>query len=136
MSGVRKARTLAEREEKLAQREEKLAESEARRWGPDVLYHGRRIERRIMILELMAWAIERVETFPTRDQAEAFFAELREARQRTWGIRPWREIEDDEQFSEHVLDIAETFANSERVEEAWYPNRSHQPEGAEYAESR
>jgi hypothetical protein len=51
-------------------------------------------------------------------------------RRRTWGIRPWRGIEDDEQFRQHVLNIAETFANSETVEQAWYPNRTHQPEGA------
>jgi hypothetical protein len=38
---------------------------------------------------------------------------------------------DDEQFEEHVLNIAETFAYSTEVAEAWYPNRTHQPEGAE-----
>jgi hypothetical protein len=48
-----------------------------------VLYRGRPIERRIMILELMAWAVEQVETFATRDEADAFFKELRAVRERT-----------------------------------------------------
>jgi hypothetical protein len=41
--------------------------AEPKRWGPDVLYRGRSMERRIMLLEVMAWLIEHVETFRTRD---------------------------------------------------------------------
>jgi hypothetical protein len=136
---VRKSRTLADRQ---AKREaEREAERQANRWGPDVLYRGRLMERRIMLLELMAQAIERVETFPSREEAEAFFKELRATRERTWGARPWKGVKDeetgeldDERFRRHVLDIAETFANAESVKEAWYPHRAHQLEGAEYPE--
>jgi hypothetical protein len=80
-----------------------------------------------MILELMAWAVRHVETFQTKEEAQQFFKELRENREATRGIRPWRGIQDDERFCEHVLAITDTCANSNGPAEAMYPNRTHQP---------
>jgi len=127
---VKKARTLAEREKKRREAEAEQPSSET------TLYRRDPKERRVMILELRAWSVHQAELMHdtqlhTSGEAGDFRDELRATRERTWGIRPWRGIEDDDRFQQYVLDIAETFANANGVGEAWYPNRSHQLDGAE-----
>jgi len=105
-----RARTRAEREAK----RDRQTKSEA-----EVLYRRDKTERRVMILELMAWAVrkaERIHADP--EEARAFREELKRTRCETWGRRPWPKIEKDDRFRRYVLQIAETFSNSNGIEEA------------------
>jgi hypothetical protein len=110
-----------------ATRDELIA-SEPSSWGPISLYGKDMNARRIYFLELMAWAIHRVETFHTRSEATEFSKELKETREAVWGAHPWRAAaRSATAYLDHVRAMADVFAHAPSAEEALYPNREHQP---------
>jgi hypothetical protein len=57
--------------------------------------------RRVLLLELLAWAIVRAESFATKEEFVAFEEELREARTAIWGARPWSGAKEQDRFLAH-----------------------------------
>lgn len=96
-------------------------------WGPDRLYRRGRDGRRITFLELIAWAIVQAESCETRGEAEAFAEELKRTRKDVWGSRPWKDGTDDAAFRDHVLAMANVFANSDSRGGVSYPGRKTVP---------
>jgi uncharacterized protein YaeQ len=97
-------------------------------WSADALYRRGEEGRRVLLLELMAWAIHKCETFELTRDAHTFFNELQRTRKKTWGVRPWSGVTNsEERYLEHVRNMAEVFASSHGAEDAWYPNRVNQP---------
>lgn len=87
-------------------------------WTPADLYGRPLGNRRIMFLELVAWAIEQIEAPRTREAFEAFEQELQRARvENGWGSLPWPRATDPERFLTHVERLAEgfTIGNGEYV---------------------
>jgi hypothetical protein len=82
-----------------------------------------------MVLEMFAAEIFKVETFRTKDETEAFFKQLEEARIEHWGVHPWKPnpADDFEAFKRHLVAMASTFSESRSVEEARYDGRNPQP---------
>lgn len=63
------------------------------------------------MLELLAWAIYKAETIKTKEEFEAFEAELRDVRASHWGDRPWPGATDPEAFERHVIGLARAFTS-------------------------
>jgi hypothetical protein len=78
-------------------------------WSATDLYARSPENRRIMLLELMAWAIYQAETCGTRAEFAAFEQELREVRKQEWGKLPWFKAHDPARFLRHVENMAEEF---------------------------
>jgi hypothetical protein len=118
MTEVVRNRTRAER----AAREAREARAP---WVADKLYRRNTEYRRVMFLELLAWAICKLEGFETEQEAYAFFAELVRTREERWGDRPWpRAATDHDAYLRHVREIADVFATASSAADASYPNRN------------
>jgi hypothetical protein len=87
----------------------------------EALYERSAGNRRIMFLELVAWAIVQIEQQPP-EALSRFTGELEMSRRREWHEMPWPGAAKDEQrFERHVLDLARTFAGSgEYALRRWY----------------
>jgi hypothetical protein len=88
--------------------------------GPEALYRKSKDHRRVLFLELMAWAISEIERYDMT-------AELEEHKLRIWGERPWSGATNADEFKKHVLDLAKTFTEADGAGGAWYANRKHGP---------
>lgn len=94
------------------------------RTGPEILYATSKAHRRVLFLELMAWAIRQAE----EDDDGEFRDELKEHRQGHWGNRPWPgAAKNEDDYLKHVADMARVFAGCDNAGGAWYPNRKHGP---------
>jgi hypothetical protein len=96
-------------------------------WSAAKLYSRGQEKRRIMFLELMAWAIYNVETIETWRQWESFTKELVETREQVWGARPWPGATDNDAFLKHVQQIADVFANADADTGVKYERRKTNP---------
>ncbi len=94
------------------------------RTGAEILYGTSKGHRRVLFLELMAWAITQAED----DDTVEFRDELKQHRKSIWGSRPWAgAASDEEEFLAHVADMARVFAGCDGAGGAWYPNRKSGP---------
>ena len=75
-------------------------------WTAAKLYGRSQANRRVMLLELMAWAIWKVESCEARAEFAAFEQELREVREREWDHYPWPGAKEPERFRVHVEQMA------------------------------
>lgn len=91
-------------------------------WSASKLYRRSEANRRVLFLELVAWAIFNIEECATLEEYEAFEQELRDLRKREWGERPWSSATDAERFERHVLNMARGFTTAD-----YYLNRKRQP---------
>jgi hypothetical protein len=98
-------------------------------WSAAKLYGKGEDGRRVTFLELMAWAINSIESIETRKEWEAFTAQLKETRERVWGERPWPGATDDAKFQAHVKHMAHVFANSHTDTGVKYERRKTNPLG-------
>ncbi len=96
-------------------------------WGPDKLYNRSKEYRQILLLEVVAYAIVRMETFETEGEFNNFTRKLRRAREEVWGRRPWPAALEEDGFLRHLSDMAHVFVNATTAAEADYPNRQEQP---------
>ena len=92
-------------------------------WSAADLYRRSDTNRRVMLLELLGWAIWRAESCVSRQEFEAFEQELRNVRSSVWGERPWSGATDPDAFRRHVVGMADAFTARSPV----YPSRQHQP---------
>jgi hypothetical protein len=92
---------------------------------PEVLdataLYARSVEnRRVMFLELVAWAIQQAEQAAARGEVTAFTSNLVWCRERDWKPHPWPgAAKDPERFARHVADLARGFTDDGGV----YPLR-------------
>ncbi|HMJ36173.1 MAG TPA: hypothetical protein VK501_19895 [Baekduia sp.] len=78
----------------------------------EALYDRSVGNRRIMFLELVAWAIVQIEQQPP-EALSRFTGELEMSRRREWRELPWPgAAKDEERLERHVLDLARTFTGS------------------------
>lgn len=85
-------------------------DEDTRTWTPTDLYERSMDNRRIMFLELVAWAIAEAERPVTRVAFGRFEAELKAARLANgWGPMPWPRAKDPERFAKHVESLANGF---------------------------
>jgi hypothetical protein len=89
------------------------------------LYSRSKENRRVMFLELMAWAINQAEQ---HGDDRPFFEQLVANRQRRWGDRPWAGAANDTAaFDQHVASMAQVFSGSTPKTGVRYRNREKQP---------
>jgi hypothetical protein len=96
-------------------------------WSLEKLYSRGQDGRRILFLELIAWAITQAEEPDTRGKWDAFTHELTMTRDKVWGKRPWPNAIDNETFLAHVRRMAEVFANSHPRNGVTYEGRRTNP---------
>ncbi len=92
-------------------------------WSASALYRRSQANRRLLLLELIAWATYKAETIKTKEEFEAFEAELRDVRSKQWGDRPWSGATKPEAYERHVLDLARAFTSKP----AYWPYRKVPP---------
>jgi hypothetical protein len=85
-----------------------------REWSAADLYGRSLGHRRILFLELIAWAIKQAEAPRTRAEFGRFEAALQRARVADWGTLPWPTLPwpkatDGERFERYVRDLANGF---------------------------
>lgn len=81
-----------------------------RTWSPEDLYSRSVENRRVMFLELLAWAVAQAEAPRSREEFRKLEVSLIEARVATgWGQHPWLKATDPERFLKHVHDVAVGF---------------------------
>ena len=81
-----------------------------RTWSPKDLYSRSVENRRVMFLELLAWAVAQAEAPRSKEEFRKLEGNLIEARGATgWGQHPWSRATDPERFLKHVRDIAVGF---------------------------
>ena len=91
------------------------------------MYGYEKPRRRMLFLELVAWAITRIEGISTQAEAKAFAEELTRNREAVWGAHPWRHAAyGASAFFAHVRDLANAFAHS-HYPDVEYANRQRQP---------
>jgi hypothetical protein len=89
------------------------------------LYKRSKQNRRVLFLELMAWAINQAEV---HGEDKAFFDALIANREKRWAHRPWPgAAESPTAFLDWVRRMAEPFAESSTDTGLRYPNRKKQP---------
>jgi hypothetical protein len=99
-------------------------------WEGSNLYRRSPKFRRVMFLELLAWAIHQAEDTNSREHLREFEEELVRVREDVWSIRPWPEAAgDNDAFPEHVRELADVFANA-HPEDVNYPGRNTNPSAA------
>lgn len=82
--------------------------------------------RRVLLLELLAWAIYNIESCEP-DELREFEREPREVREEQWGIHPWSSAANDkDKYLRHVAGMARAFADKP----VRYPNRKRHPVAA------
>jgi hypothetical protein len=96
-------------------------------WSPAKLYGRSEDYKRVLFLELMAWAIYSMETIDTRREWESFTKELVDTRERVWGARPWSNATDNDTFLKHVQHMANVFANADVKTGVKYDRRKTKP---------
>jgi hypothetical protein len=81
--------------------------------GCAALYSGRSVEnRRVMFLELVAWAIQEAEQAAARGEIATFASDLASNRERHWKPMPWKGAANDpDRFARHVDDLARGFTD-------------------------
>jgi hypothetical protein len=110
----------------LHKREVARTETSDQSWNGDSVYNLGHEYRRVLFLELMAWAICHVESFDTREEADAFFAELKRTRRERWGEMPWpRSASDPEAYFRNIRVMADVFAHADG--DVNFPNRRTSP---------
>jgi hypothetical protein len=101
--------------------------------APRLVYMRSVENRRVMALELAAYAFDLAEACETPDELQAFAEQLEEVRTRTWGARPWSNAsKDPDRAREHLIDmfngfVAEVGAPGYSGEDRRYKNRAHAP---------
>jgi hypothetical protein len=90
-------------------------ERDATNISPAKLYAGRTVEnRRVMFLELVAWAIQEVEQAAVRGKLDKFASDLVWERRRNWQMMPWKGAANDpDRFARHVADLARGFTDAD-----------------------
>jgi hypothetical protein len=96
-------------------------------WSPAKLYSRGQEGRRILFLELIAWAIVQAEAHETREEWDYFANQLASARREVWGERPWPGAKDNDTFFAQVRGMANVFANSHPTTGVRYERRKTDP---------
>ncbi|MEA2202120.1 MAG: hypothetical protein QOI89_2716 [Solirubrobacteraceae bacterium] len=81
-------------------------------WSAEKLYSLSQEHQRLLVLEMLTWAIAHAEQIETRSAWDDFKRELKAVRIETKGRRPWSQATDHERFLAHLVVIANTFVDA------------------------